>query len=258
MSAIADLGADHIDADPFSGATHDEMDEVTVTCIYDQATSEGRELQRCSTSTGGRVVVGCVPYRVRGDGSSEVEVLVISSGAAGGVRIPRGGWKLDESMDEAAQREAMEEAGVAGEVAGPALGRWFYWGRSYVDTQEGIVLPLHVTAELEWWPEMAVRRREWVSAAEAIERCPYQWMREALQRFADCLAAEPPPPPPCRWPDRSRVFGGPAVTVVAPPRPAVLGFPGPVTSSRSNVTRESGATCAFPGDDGADKELNGV
>lgn len=37
---------------------------------------QGRELQRYSASTGGRVVVGCVPYRVRG-GDGEVEVLVI-------------------------------------------------------------------------------------------------------------------------------------------------------------------------------------
>ncbi|KAL6631336.1 hypothetical protein ACP70R_028186 [Stipagrostis hirtigluma subsp. patula] len=159
---------------------------------------QGRELQRYSASTGGRVVVGCVPYRARRDGSGEVEVLVISSqkkGAAGGVLIPKGGWELDESMDEAARREAMEEAGVAGEVAGPALGRWCYRSRSYDATYEGIVLPLRVTAELERWPEMGARRREWVTAAEAIERCPHWWMREALQRFADRLAADQPPAP---------------------------------------------------------------
>lgn len=154
---------------------------------------QGRELQRYSASTGGRVVVGCVPYRTRPDGDGEVEVLVISSqkkGPAGGVLIPKGGWELDESMDEAARREAAEEAGVVGET-GPALGRWCYRSRSYPDaTYEGFVLPLRVTAELDRWPEMAARRREWVSAAEAIARCPHLWMREALQRFADTVAAE--------------------------------------------------------------------
>ncbi|XP_062233155.1 nudix hydrolase 21, chloroplastic-like [Phragmites australis] len=152
---------------------------------------QGRELQRYSDSTGGRVVVGCVPYRVRAD-DGEVEVLVISSqkkGAAGGVLIPKGGWELDESMDEAARREAMEEAGVVGEIAGPALGRWWYRSRSYDATYEGIVLPLRVTAEMERWPEMTARRREWLTAAEAIARCPHRWMREALQRFADPIGA---------------------------------------------------------------------
>ncbi|OEL33353.1 hypothetical protein BAE44_0005628 [Dichanthelium oligosanthes] len=49
---------------------------------------QGRELQRYSDSTGGRVVVGCIPYRPRaGSDGGEVEVLVISSqkkGPAGG------------------------------------------------------------------------------------------------------------------------------------------------------------------------------
>jgi diphosphoinositol-polyphosphate diphosphatase len=148
---------------------------------------QGRELQRYSDRTGGRVVVGCVPYRVRAcDGA--VEVLVVGSqkkGLAGGVLIPKGGWELDESMEQAAHREAMEEAGVAGEVAGQPLGMWWYRSRSYDATYEGIVLPLRVTREMERWPEMAARRREWVSAAEAVARCHHGWMREALQRFAD-------------------------------------------------------------------------
>ena len=149
---------------------------------------QGRELQRYSDSTGGRVVVGCIPYRLRAGG--EVEVLVISSqkkGPAGGVLIPKGGWELDESMDEAARREAAEEAGVVGET-GPALGRWCYRSRSYDATYEGFVLPLRVTAELDRWPEMGARRREWVSPAEAVARCPHAWMREALQRFAGTVA----------------------------------------------------------------------
>jgi diphosphoinositol-polyphosphate diphosphatase len=104
-----------------------------------------------------------------------VEVLVVGSqkkGLAGGVLIPKGGWELDESMEQAAHREAMEEAGVAGEVAGQPLGVWWYRSRSYDATYEGIVLPLRVTREMERWPEMAAR-------------CHHGWMREALQRFAD-------------------------------------------------------------------------
>ena len=67
------------------------------------AARQGRELQRYSASTGGRIVVGCIPYRVRDD-NGEVEVLVICSrkkGASAGVLFPKGGWELDESMDEA-------------------------------------------------------------------------------------------------------------------------------------------------------------
>uniref|UniRef100_A0A0D9WNZ6 Nudix hydrolase domain-containing protein n=1 Tax=Leersia perrieri TaxID=77586 RepID=A0A0D9WNZ6_9ORYZ len=152
---------------------------------------QGRELQRYSDNTGGRMVVGCIPYRVRDDG--EVEVLVISSQnpkKGDAVMFPKGGWELDESMDEAARREALEEAGVLGEIAAGAapLGRWCYRSGRYDATYEGFVFPLRVTDELERWPEMAARRRSWVSTKLAMERCPHWWMREALQTFADRFA----------------------------------------------------------------------
>uniref|UniRef100_A0A0D3GEZ9 Uncharacterized protein n=1 Tax=Oryza barthii TaxID=65489 RepID=A0A0D3GEZ9_9ORYZ len=76
---------------------------------------QGRELQRYSDNTGGRMVVGCIPYRVRGDGGG-VEVLVISSqkkGAAAGdvVMFPKGGWELEQAMDRCPHwwmREALQ------------------------------------------------------------------------------------------------------------------------------------------------------
>ena len=79
---------------------------------------QGRELQRYSQRTGGRIVVGCIPYRVRCDG--ELEVLVITSQKGHGMMFPKGGWEEDESMDEAARREALEEAGVL-ELSQPTL-----------------------------------------------------------------------------------------------------------------------------------------
>ncbi|VAI72758.1 unnamed protein product [Triticum turgidum subsp. durum] len=118
------------------------------------AARQGRELQRYSASTGGRIVVGCIPYRVR---------------------------------DEAARREALEEAGVRGET-GPSLGRWCYQSRRYEATYEGYMFPLRVTDELERWPEMSGRGRTWVTVQDAMDRCPHLWMREALQRFADRVA----------------------------------------------------------------------
>ena len=141
----------------------------------------------------------CIPYRERGDGDGSgevVEVLVISSrnkGASAGVMFPKGGWELDESMEEAARREAMEEAGVRGEMTagGAPLGRCRYRSRRYDATYEGYMFALRVTEELERWPEMeSGRGREWVSVREAMDRCQQWWMREALQRFADRLAEQ--------------------------------------------------------------------
>lgn len=127
---------------------------------------QGRELQRYSKSTGGRIVVGCIPYRVRGD-DRELEVLVISSQKGHGMMFPKGGWELDESMDDAARREALEEAGVRGDTE-QMLGCWYYESRRYGQTYEGIMFPLQVTDELHQWPEMASRKRTWVSTLHKL------------------------------------------------------------------------------------------
>jgi diphosphoinositol-polyphosphate diphosphatase len=129
---------------------------------------QGRDLQRYSENTGGRIVVGCIPYRVRCDG--ELEVLVITSQKGYGMMFPKGGWEEDESMDEAARREALEEAGVLGDTE-QVLGFWHYKSRRYVDqTYEGFMFPLRVADELHQWPEMASRKRTWVSSEFTVER----------------------------------------------------------------------------------------
>jgi diphosphoinositol-polyphosphate diphosphatase len=62
----------------------------------------------------------CIPYRLKisSDGtiSDEFEVLVISSQKGHALMFPKGGWELDESVEEAASRESLEEAGVVGNV----------------------------------------------------------------------------------------------------------------------------------------------
>lgn len=146
---------------------------------------QGRELQRY-TSSGGRRVVGCIPYRIKmsdsfsDDIDKQVQVLVISSQKGHGMMFPKGGWELDETMKQAASREALEEAGVHGHVEGN-LGKWMYKSNRYNIFYEGVMFPLNVTEELSYWPEMAVRKRRWVSAAEAREGCQHGWMREALE-----------------------------------------------------------------------------
>lgn len=75
----------------------------------------GRHQQRYEH--GHRLVAGCIPYRYRptGDGKS-MEVLMISSQRGEGLLFPKGGWETDETVEEAACREALEEAGVKGHL----------------------------------------------------------------------------------------------------------------------------------------------
>ncbi|KAH7516284.1 hypothetical protein FEM48_Zijuj10G0119000 [Ziziphus jujuba var. spinosa] len=141
----------------------------------------GRESQRYSM--GRRQVVGCIPYRYKNgdDGgiSNELEVLVISSQKGHALMFPKGGWELDESVEEAASRESLEEAGVLGNVE-CELGKWSFISKSHGTYYEGYMFPLFVKEQLDLWPEKHVRRRIWMSAAEAREVCKHWWMKEAL------------------------------------------------------------------------------
>uniref|UniRef100_A0A6M2FC96 Nudix hydrolase domain-containing protein n=1 Tax=Populus davidiana TaxID=266767 RepID=A0A6M2FC96_9ROSI len=171
----------------------------------------GRELQRYD-NMGRRQVVGCIPYRFKncsdGFNGDELEVLVITSqkGQAQGMMFPKvitqkirkwlrilplmyikslklhvyqGGWELDESVEEAASRESLEEAGVLGNVE-DELGKWNFLSKRHGTFYKGFMFPLFVTKQLDLWPEKSVRQRIWMTVDEAREVCRHWWMKEAL------------------------------------------------------------------------------
>lgn len=149
----------------------------------------GRELQRYD-NLGRRQVVGCIPYRFKNcsDDSvgDELEVLVITSqkGQARGMMFPKGGWELDESVEEAASRESLEEAGVLGNVE-DGLGKWNFLSKRHGTFYEGYMFPLLVTKQLDLWPEKNVRQRIWMTVEEAREVCRHWWMKEALDMLVE-------------------------------------------------------------------------
>lgn len=146
------------------------------------ASRTGRDLQRYN-NMGGRQVVGCIPYRYKedidGNMSNELEVLVVSSQKSQRLMFPKGGWELDESVEEAASRESLEEAGVIGNVE-CELGQWNFISKRYGIYYEGYMFPLFVKEQLDQWPEKNVRRRVWMTVAQAREVCQHWWMKEAL------------------------------------------------------------------------------
>jgi len=95
--------------------------------------------------------------------------------------IPKGGWEVaDSSLEAAASREALEEAGVKGLVT------------CFVTTIEATtaiyhVYELDVTSLEETWLESNERVREWVDYAKAIRRL--QWKPELVQALSMCSVA---------------------------------------------------------------------
>uniref|UniRef100_I1K5L4 Nudix hydrolase domain-containing protein n=2 Tax=Glycine max TaxID=3847 RepID=I1K5L4_SOYBN len=111
--------------------------------------------------------------------SNELEVLVVSSQKGRGLMFPKGGWELDESVEEAACRESLEEAGVLG-IIESELGQWNFISKRYGIYYEGHMFPMFVKEQLDTWPEKNLRRRIWMTVAEAREVCQHWWMKEAL------------------------------------------------------------------------------
>ncbi|KAF3588321.1 hypothetical protein F2Q69_00026729 [Brassica cretica] len=152
----------------------------------------GRQFQRYNK--GRRQVVGCIPYRLKisteGTISDEFEVLVISSQKGHALMFPKGGWELDESVEEAASRESLEEAGVIGNVE-RQLGKWDFLSKSRGTFYEGLMFPMLVKEELELWPEQHLRQRMWMKVDEAREACRDWWMKEALDVLIHRLSSSP-------------------------------------------------------------------
>uniref|UniRef100_A0A5B7CE44 Nudix hydrolase domain-containing protein n=1 Tax=Davidia involucrata TaxID=16924 RepID=A0A5B7CE44_DAVIN len=158
----------------------------------------GRHRQRYMDQL--RLVAGCIPFRLEKiveDRSCNLEnrllILMISSPNRDGLVFPKGGWEDDETMAEAACREALEEAGVKGILGDKPLGDWEFRSKSRQKSCSleggcrGYMFAFEVTEELDSWPEQANYVRKWLTVDDAFKFCRYDWMREALRKFLKVL-----------------------------------------------------------------------
>ncbi|KAF4397561.1 hypothetical protein G4B88_027301 [Cannabis sativa] len=156
----------------------------------------GRHRQRYHNNL--RLVSGCIPYRVTKDEEDyyNIQVLMVSSPNRNDLVFPKGGWEDDETREEAACREALEEAGVIGILRETPLGEWEFRSKSKENNCnmeggcKGYMFALEVTEILKVWPERQNRDRKWLKIDEAFELCRYEWMREALKAFLRVMTTE--------------------------------------------------------------------
>ena len=113
-----------------------------------------------------------LPYRRR---QGKLEILLITSRETRRWIIPKG--KIDPGMSrrQAAAQEALEEAGVIGEIADKSLGSFVYAKRratGLIEMIEADVFALAVTGELSEWQESHQRERRWfvpTAAASSVD-----------------------------------------------------------------------------------------
>lgn len=124
-----------------------------------------------------------LPYRLSGDG---VEILLITSRRTRRWIVPKG-WPI-EGLDPAASaaREALEEAGISGEVDKTPIGNFHY----VKETKHGANLPcrvelfaLKVLRQRRTWIEKEEREQRWFSVEEAARAVGEPQLRRLILKF---------------------------------------------------------------------------
>ncbi|XP_059312217.1 nudix hydrolase 17, mitochondrial-like isoform X1 [Lycium ferocissimum] len=83
--------------------------------------------------------------------------------------INQGRLGKDETIEDAAQCETVEEAGVQVQTG---RGRWYFENKTGDIAYEGHMFPLLVTGRLDSWPEKEIRQRTWMNVRKARKFCP--------------------------------------------------------------------------------------
>ncbi|HEX4534282.1 MAG TPA: NUDIX hydrolase [Rhizomicrobium sp.] len=135
------------------------------------------------------VQYGALPYRVV-DG--RLEILLITTLRSRRWIIPKG-WPITGQTPQAsAAREALEEAGVCGEIEPKAIGSFRYFkqlknGDMTLCSVE--VFALKVTQQRKTWAEKASRELRWCSVDQALAAISEAPLRQLITKFATALAA---------------------------------------------------------------------
>lgn len=120
-----------------------------------------------------------IPFRIR---EGIVEVLLITTRKKGKWIVPKGNIEGDLSSPRSAEKEALEEAGVKGEVSRVSLGCYRH-GSSDKDPIVEVFL-MRVDREQPTWPEDDERERQWVSLEEAYEHVDEEGLKSILDDAA--------------------------------------------------------------------------
>lgn len=119
--------------------------------------------------------------------TGQTQVLLIRRLGRADWGIPKGHVDPGHTPAEAAANEALEEAGVEGDLSPDPLGSFTYDKNG--DTCRVQVFALRVTAEHPRWEEQSIRQRQWFDADEAAATAA----REAVSRLIRQAARENAP-----------------------------------------------------------------
>ncbi len=139
---------------------------------------------RNGVSRGSKVQYGALPWRRSDDA---IQVLLVTTRNTRRWIVPKGWPLVGRTPSESAAREALEEAGVEGEVAHEKLGSFSYSKQrksGEVVSCKVHVFPMEVVHQRRNWAEKAARETSWCSLEEAIQRVTEPGLRRLIVKFA--------------------------------------------------------------------------
>ncbi len=124
---------------------------------------------------------GVIPFRIK---KKKVEILLISSRKNKHWVIPKGVIEEGLNAAESAKKEALEEAGIEGEVFNRSIGSYEYykWG----GTCKVEVFPMKVNKLKDTWLE-DFRNRKWFNIDEAKEKINHNKLKELINKLSSFI-----------------------------------------------------------------------
>jgi 8-oxo-dGTP pyrophosphatase MutT (NUDIX family) len=114
-----------------------------------------------------------------------LEILLVTSLRTRRWILPKGWPHTAMSLAQSAAREALEEAGVTGEIAAEPFGHYHYLkekaGSALPCRVE--IFPLHVTGNRRTFAERGTRELLWLPAEQAVARVDEAGLKRILQSF---------------------------------------------------------------------------
>lgn len=123
-----------------------------------------------------------------------IEILLITSRETRRWVIPKGWPMKGRAPHEAAALEAMEEAGISGEIDPTAIGSYSYLKRMKGDEavpSQVIVFPLEVASQLDHWKEKDQRQSRWFPYAKAAALVAEPALKRLIRDFGHAHSSGP-------------------------------------------------------------------
>lgn len=114
-----------------------------------------------------------------------LKILLVTSMGTKRWIIPKGNLEPGLTARESAEFEALEEAGVVGKMMSRSIGSYNYRKRPEKGGERCRVrvYALEVTRILDEFPEVALRKRKWMSVAKAIKAVEEPELKALIERF---------------------------------------------------------------------------